>query len=272
MHHRIRLLLTCLFALPTATQASIELSFQSVQKSTTATLEYHGKTIRSRVGQMIFQAQNETGTPDLIPSEEPASLQAFCIELGQSVSSRPKTYQKANVADAPDPYISGEPKTYKIGAERAAALDLLADNFWDDATDAEAESEEAVAFQLSVWEIVHEDLPALLPSGLAGPLDLADVLDVTVGSFKVGSGGSDVLADAKDLANSWLQEVSDWFDADGPSASNTLVSNSNLALIALTSNSNQDQITQYHNPEPVSLIVWGGLLSVGLSVSARRRS
>lgn len=279
---KLTAVLCCAVALWAAVpaHASIELAFQSVQPDSglTASLRYNGSSVNARIGQMFFSARNQDLLSPQIPlidgpdsDSDQDDLLTFCIELGQYVSSQWNTYSKTPLADAPNPDISGSPGGYVIGDFRAAALDLLADNFWDDATGSNKVL--AVAFQLSVWEIVHESVSGSLSDPpLAGTLNVDGAVgDPTRGTFYVSSPPSTgLLRDAINQANSWLAMIS----------AGSLQHEDSLSLIALTNPLKQDQIVQYSQPsnqtfpdapEPMSLLVWGGLFGVCLTANSRSR-
>ncbi|TWT33803.1 hypothetical protein KOR34_36370 [Posidoniimonas corsicana] len=244
--------------------ASIEMKFDEVGPNggVSANLAFNGDSVAARIGQMFFHARNQSGAPvlDLIdgPDSDTAlnDLVSFCIEPAQYVSGSWKTYSKTPVANAPDPFISGAPGGYHIGQHRASALDLLADNFWGRATGSNVV--DAVAFQLSVWEIVHEGLSGSLSDPpLAGSWSVSD----NQGTFFVSNDNpGSSLAGAIQTANDWLAEVSAFYDNDVNTTS-SLSHNDQLSLVALTNPDWQDQIVQYHLPEPVSAVVWGGLMA-----------
>lgn len=275
-------LTTCLAAIAcllgaaaTPADASIDLKFDEVDPNSgiTAPLAFNGGSVTARVGQLHWQAANDTGAPPIPMVDSPAdsdtdadNVIAFCIELGQHVSTNWKTYDKTSVSDAPDPSISGNPNTgYKIGANRAAALDVLADNYWSLAIGNDLIN--AVAFQLAVWELVHED-----PTGDDDPVPSSLNVSQNEGTFFVDglpTTGSD-LDQAISQANTWLAGLG------------SLSSNDSLSLIALTNPYKQDQLVQFVSgggqgipevPEPTALLVWGCLGGcVGLAVSRRRRA
>jgi len=258
--------LTC----TTATRASIELRFIGVDPgagSSAVPLRFNGSSVTAIVGQMSWDAKNDSGTPALIDGSDsvPDSIMSFCIELGQYVSGSWNIYEKSPVANAVDPGISGKPG-HKLGSARATALDLLADHFWDEATGPSLIN--AVAFQFAVWEIVHEF--ACLPPNydlLNPPLSPKLNVSQSRGSFYVNTNpGSGAIRDAIDLANNWLNQLA------------TLTADDNLSLIALTNSGKQDQIIQYKTPvgpptqavpEPFSLAVWGVLLGIGVMSNRR---
>ncbi|WP_146395678.1 hypothetical protein [Pseudobythopirellula maris] len=223
-------------------------------------LSFNGDLVAGTIGQQIWDVRNETGTPELQLIDiadgdgQADNLISFCIELSQYVKGSWQDYDKGLLAAAPDPFLAGAPG-YVIGADRAAALDLLADNYWAAATGSNLV--DAIAFQLAIWEIVHED-----PSGPTDNPPLAATLDVSdnQGTFFVTNDSpSGDLATAIGVANSWLGSL--------PS----LTGNDSLSLMALMHPTQQDQIVQLQaNPEPATMMVWGVLVA-GVLVRTNRQ-
>lgn len=251
-------LATAALAAANPASASINLKFKEVDPgngSGPVNLVYgaNGSTVRANIGRLVWQTSNDIGSPAISPNG--ADIATFCIELSQYVSGAFKTYDKTALADAPNPGIAGN-TSYSIGPTRGEALDLLADNYWGVATGSSIV--DAVAFQLAVWEIVHET-----PTGPTDNPALAANLDVNVGQFYVNENNpSTLLADSIAKANTWLSQIS----------SSQLVGNDQTSLIALTHQSKQDQIIQYTIPEPLSAMVWVGLLGSCISLSNRQRT
>lgn len=192
-------------------------------------------------------------------------LIAFCIEVGQSVSTSFSSYVKREVAVAPNPYVSGAAAGVSIGVERAGLLDLLADNYWGNATgngnilfpNCYTQAVNAAAFQLAVWEIVHESPSVDVTLETANPL-YGQELNVSKdnGTFFVANSNPSLCSSVGmtiQLANNWLASL------------DTLVQNHGLSLFALTNVQKQDQIYQYEEfgldtvraaPEPCSFLIW----------------
>ncbi len=163
----------------------------------------------------------------------------YCIDVHDFVTSRFKTYQVSNLADAPDAHTMGE--------DTAQALrDLYA--YADGAQlAADASNTFAAAFQIAVWEIV-EDYDASV--GIAS-------LDITSGSFKASK------TNGRRLRGSFTNYLSDLFGSIGSGARNP-------GLIALTSDRYQDQIIQTTIPAPTTLAAFS-LLGAG-AMRRRRRA
>lgn len=259
-------LATCLLVSASVASASVELKFLHVgpgSGSGAVPLSYNGSSITANVGQLVWDVRNDSGTP---PVSDSVDLVTFCIELSQYVSGSWNTYEKIAVKDAVDPTIAGMPVGYKMGVARANALDLLADNFWDDATGTNLLN--AVSFQLAVWEIVHEFGNVVVSDALNPPLAPTLNISKNSGTFFVNANPtSGLLFDAINLANDWLSQLA------------TLTHDDNVSLFALTNPTKQDQLVQYATPvqqqqtgdmpEPFSLAVWVGLL--GACAAACRR-
>lgn len=257
----------CVLASASIATASVELKFLEVNPGTGSgaiPLKFNGSSVTANVGQLVWDVRNDSGTP---PISDSVDLVTFCIELSQYVSGSWNTYEKIAVKDAVDPTIAGKPAGYKIGAARAAALDKLADNFWVDATGTNLLN--AVSFQLAVWEIVHEFGSVVVTDTLNPPLAPTLNISKNNGTFFVNSSPtSGLVFDAINLANNWLSQLA------------TLTSDDNVSLFALTNATKQDQLVQYATPvvqgppddvlpEPLSLVVWVGLLGACGAVSRR---
>lgn len=177
-----------------------------------------------------------------------SSFTSFCVELSQYTAS-PVYFERVDVASVPRPGSgSGNPST-GMGDPKADALINLFAKYYDPTAFA-LDSKNAVAFQIAIWEIVHESLGAW---------------DTTAGNFYITNttGAVDL---ARDRANLWLQDI----------ASNTYAwsSNSYLAgkeLYGLTSATHQDQITLVATPVPGGVILGGVGVSLLSLYAARRR-
>ena len=157
----------------------------------------------------------------------------FCTELAQQTNN-PTTFDFNDVADAPVPGGG-------MGEYRAGLIQSLYDNHYGSAFSSRTES---AAFQLAIWEIVHE-------TGVeeGGSYDL----NVAVGDFRVTGGNVQNEQDgfgqsAVSLANTWLSGLS---------------SVDVTTLVALTNEQYQDQILLIPLPAPV-LMAGIGLLAVPL--------
>lgn len=163
------------------------------------------------------------------------SLSTFCTQLVQQASS-PTVFNVAPVEDAPQPGAG-------MGALRASYLGALYASFHDVALDSNTN---AAAFQLAIWEIVHEDESTVA----------SENFDVTSGDFRAEGGNvfnvaSGEAMSAVDLANAWLNSLSNNIDPHGQ-------------MFALTNESAQDQLIIVNIiPLPAPMLLAGlGLLAV----------
>ena len=117
------------------------------------------------------------------------TVQGLCIDVWDR---NPDSYQEYDVVSlnmAPDP---GAAPVGGMGEMKARRMAELLDRHWLGSMG----SIQAAALQLAVWEIVDEDL-----------VDPASY-DVKSGGFNVSSGTTSVNS-TRDLANAWLQTLSD---------------------------------------------------------------
>jgi hypothetical protein len=155
-----------------------------------------------------------------------AAFLSYCIELAQQVSFR-TTYSNYTVGT-----VSGGPNTTVGGMGEAKASDIAKLSAAYFATSF-ATTTRTAAFQLAVWEIVHETLSA---------------------TYNVNSGSFAILSDtdhgaARAQANTWLASL-DSLTATAP-------------MISLTSPTAQDFITAVV-PVPSSAVLFAGGLLLGL--------
>lgn len=121
----------------------------------------------------------------------------YCIEM-QLTSNNMQPYKIVNLHEAPAP---NGPGGLAMGQLKAGYLEALWGQYFSSVTDSVSNA----AFQLAVWEIVHED-----------PYSW----DVTSGSIFT-AGGHSAGQSARNLATLWLGE----FDPYGPRQSLTALSN-----------------------------------------------
>ncbi|MCA9238320.1 MAG: hypothetical protein KDA44_22765 [Planctomycetales bacterium] len=257
----------------TSASASVQMQFLNVSPGVGGFKMYNYKESTASVallhnnvsaGAMNWQTGGDDATLPVLPLDGSNKLVTFCIEIGQYVTSAAKMYDKTALTSAPDPYVTGYGNSLtKISSERAGLLGNLADKYWNSALDTGVEN---AAFQLAVWEIVHESAAMALSSigGIGG-------LNVGAGSFYV-VGDRTVETDAITLANSWLAGLQN-VDLD-PTKS----------LYALTNKCYQDQIFYGSTPtpdpegdpgtvpEPATVISWLGLMTTVGLIARRRRA
>ncbi|MCC7407314.1 MAG: hypothetical protein IT442_04535 [Phycisphaeraceae bacterium] len=175
----------------------------------------------------IFQWQRVGGTQ----AGAPAGLfQTVCIELDQYVAST--VYDVIAVEDGPKPgsLLTAGP----MGVAKADMLSKLWAAYWDVA---QANSANAAAFQVSVWEIVYD-----------GDTDLAS------GDFRHNYGGGPLPAFVS-TAQTWLDALPGLLDE--------------TELVALSNQRFQDQLTSV---VPLTPAAWGGLaLLAGLGIARLRK-
>lgn len=154
---------------------------------------------------------------------------AFCIEVQQAISNNQTvTFDVVPIEDAPSSFGPA-------GMDDARA-DRLKELFGRRYAESDDSALNAVAFGISVWEIVNDD-----------------ALNLDAGSFTTSSTDP---AGAKALASAWLAEI----DGTGPRA----------ALLALRSDSAQDYVIVNNDiPSPGAMALAG--VSVCMMHRRRRR-
>ncbi len=152
-------------------------------------------------------------------------ITGFCIEPEQPYPSWPVQYNIMPTQEGPLPGSS-------MGLTRAKYIEELWGRYYDPSWESGANSHEAAAFAVAIWEIIKEDLP-VSPTGW----------DVGTGSFTVAGDYS--------LANEWLYSL----NGSGPKANLRVFSNGNF----------QDYIAAV--PEPATI----ALLGIGAVAGLLRR-
>jgi hypothetical protein len=180
------------------------------------------------VGRYTWQVGS--GNPEGVGAPTGA-FETFCIELNDTFVT-PVTFQVDALENGPDP---GPPNP--MGEVKANLIRELWGRFYQDIDVGPNQGIKAAAFQVSVWEIVHDTLG--FSSG-------AYTGRVNTGSFTV-TGGSD-RKDVIKLANSWLSQLTN--DA----------SYREQGLVALISTYEQDQVTLRPTPAPPALV--SGLIGI----------
>jgi len=131
---------------------------------------------------------------DLVGNDPPryVGLGTFCADVVQSSSSAYLRYDIYLPQDAP---IGGDNTPDGMGAAKAADLRKLFDNYLYGGDDLSWTSDEAAAFQASVWEIIYEDD--------------AITYDINTGDFYIAGTASWL-----NTADGWLGSLSGYSDPD----------------------------------------------------------
>lgn len=179
------------------------------------------------------------------------SFQTFCIDVTQTFNFNPSnppsyTYTLTPLQNAP--WDNAQHNT-GMGLAKAKLLSELWDNFHSQVTN----DDNSAAFQIAVWEIVFET------SGNA--------LDLTSGNFKANYGTSQVQGYVKlgsEYVPTYVKTAQNWL--------NTLTGNGPLDpnLVALTSDTAQDQFTFTSVPAPPGVLL-AGIGGLGLVLGRWRR-
>lgn len=206
-----------------ASAETVTAKFSSVAPSRTLYYSFNGNATNTVAG--LFNWTNVSGA-----LTEPFS--SFCIELDEHISySHTYTFDVTQPADAPT-----------LDAGRADALSELWGVFHGDLADGDAAQQRnnAAAFQIAVWEIVHDDDRNVLNDN---------------GVFH---------ARGSSTSAAWTlqaQAMLDWIGMyEGDRANN---------LAALVTPRYQDQLAVIHAPAPAA--VWGGIGLLTFAGMIRRR-
>ncbi|HMN40799.1 MAG TPA: hypothetical protein PKE29_08115 [Phycisphaerales bacterium] len=202
----------------TQAQASFTVTFNGVSPSKTLSVSQNSGSSYSNLTSGKF---NFTGAANA-PTNLQGDFSAFCIQLSQSISSGNSysDFDTTALASAPVPGTS-------MGAAKAALVSEL----WGRNRAGLSTSTQYAAFQLAIWEIVHD-------SGLS----------LTGGTFRASSSST------RTQAQTWLNQL----DGTGPMAS----------LYALTSPTRQDFVVPM---PPIPAPGAAGLGFAALTLAARRR-
>ena len=183
------------------------------------TINITSPTLNGNVNTVKFNWTRQDSPGAGINASISTSFNTYCVDLAQTVSAGTNfTYNVVSPAD------------HGFSLSQTTLLQRL----WADYFPAIDTPDESAAFQMSVWEIIHDSTPSL-----------------SSGTFKVNSA-----APATTLATGWLGVVS----SESYSRGSPLPQ-----LVVLESNSAQDQITVV--PAPAT----GALASMGLLALASRR-
>ena len=193
--------------------------------------------INTFAGVLGFEKISGTGDGQLLDN---GWIGGFCMDIPQSLFSSTATYQLVNVADGPNPtgFLGGP-----MGQQKADYLAELWGRHFDEqwvsgSSWTYLQKQSAEAFQIAIWEIIYEGMPAT-PDGWNVKSD------GTYGQLGFKASEAD-----RDLANQWLSSL----DGTGPMAN----------LMALTNAHYQDILIAIPHsvPEPATLIILalGGML------------
>ena len=199
------------------------------------------------------------GNPNQQNTLLPTDFTTFCIELTQDISpGSTYTYNLTALQDAPNPGTANTGGKGGMGAAKATEIAYLWGTFHSSiGTSGDKADDNAAAFQLAIWKIEYDWGDSSLD---------ASTVFFTSGNFQASSLNGD--ADPINTAISWLQQLEN--------GKNLTFDNN---LVALTSSSYQDQVTEvatnpFANTVPVPstlyLIGAGGLCLFGYGFMRRR--
>ncbi len=233
---------------------AVQLKFSTFYGDTEAQVQMESFTGSVPAGSLIWDVQNGDQT----------RMVAFCIEPAATILTG--AWTSYNPHESAPAYISQQ-RERLIGHWFGHHFDLFSLGSGD-FVNITWERDEAIAFQLGLWELIYEDYTVDFndPTSLAG-------LDVTDGAFAAWTSKTDYEG-ALTLANQWLAELD--FSDDGDY----------MDLLFLTHGEHQDLVTGLNGgggnppnppkftsgiPEPVT----GGLAAMGLGAlclaAGRRR-
>jgi MYXO-CTERM domain-containing protein len=223
-----------LAALSTGAQATtIIATFNSMTPSSGVTVTYPSTTTNTSAGRFNFTRVGGDHPQTPLPDSPVSRIWAFCVELGQSISTGD------TVTFDVLPLESGSNVAGGIGVARADALRELLGAAYPDFSQVLTNNQYA-ALQIAIWEITRENV------GLYG-------YDVSTGDVKFSGSTATILG----LANTYLSQV----DGVGPRAQR---------IRALVNERKQDMLVQFPVPEPGSLAL--ALLGLGAVFGTRRRA
>lgn len=187
-----------------------DVSFTGVGASQYVDLVSPGLNGNVEVGQLLVNLSNSTGGSGYLDGNHIA----FCADVYHMVSGAAQTYEIVP--------LTGIPDTSPMGAAEAQALA----DIYSFAAGAQygMDADYAVAFQLAIWEIIHD----------------LDNLDISSGNFQA----SGLTAGASAALSSLLGAVG---------------TNGSAQLIALTSGQYQDLIIEVPAPGALALLGLAGL-------------
>lgn len=214
---------------------SVDLAYTGPGNGRSVSIVANGTSTNVFAGQLNFNVVNGTGSTGVLLN---GSLMTYCIDVLERIGSGSRTYDLAELEDAP---VTSGGIVPAMGADKAAAIGRLytaaaGDQFT-------ANDDFAAAFQLAVWEVIAD-------FGTTGA-----TLDIDDGNFQVSSS---INAGTQSVLNGLLAAAAD--DTVGVFQ----------GLGALTNAGFQDQLYSVAIPLPGA----AGLAAVGLAgvmVTRRRR-
>ena len=248
-HARHLVTATVLAGIASSTASAIDLQYTGVQSlGTYRTVEADGTQRHVFAGRMRFNVNSAAEARFTAGS----TIDTFCVDLRQSVTSANATYDlHSNADDAifgdraiADLPVVHDPASPGMGAAKAMAVSALFQQRFFEATQSDALK--SSAFQLALWEIIFE--PASSDGGI-GTLNLSS----GEGTFRVTQGDMA----ARTLAQAWLDDI----------AASQLGGVSDM-LVGFANSSVQDQVTMV---VPLPPAAWAGLIGLAATAVARRR-
>jgi hypothetical protein len=212
---------------------SVEMRFVNAGPGRAVTIRIDGEQYRVHAGQLNHEVLSRSG--DTAPAT--GMLATYCVDVGEWVNTSSRTYDVAELVDAPVGSVGNGMS--QDAADAIGRLYTFANGrqFTDDRNF-------SAAFQIAVWEVVAD---------LGSP---ADTLDLSEGSFK-----------AWNLNQGTMGHVSSLLAV--ATNSSILV---NRRVRALTNDGAQDQMFEVAVPLPTT----GALAAVGLAgaglITRRRRA
>jgi hypothetical protein len=241
----------------TASADSVTLNFDTAKPPTagngggTINVTYKGSTANEYTGFYTFQVSAD---PNNTFPENTTSVDLFCFELAQYTDpwGLPNTDVVYDVVDPSVGPVGSPSPVASMGIARSNQIKSLYYQHFNSLTT----SLNKKAFQMAIWEIVHEYNGGTTLDGQAGSYSLKS--DGTGGDFFVNSDTG--AGEARELAQSWLDN---------------LAPNGVLAAVkAFTNGSKQDQLYWDGTsvPSPTALVNLAGLgLVMGWVAYWRRR-
>lgn len=183
---------------------------------------------KTNAGAFIFDKTGDTGEGAYFDN---GIISGFCMDLGQSVARREKTYELIMPEEGPRPtnFLGGP-----MGSVKAGYLSELWGRYYDSSWSdggrySRQENSDAEAFAAAIWEIIYEDVP-----GSSSGWDVRR--DGTSGRGGFRAKGLDY-----SKANRWLASL----DGTGPMAE----------LRAISHDCVQDFLVEV--PEPATVALFG---------------